>query len=143
MQHFTFLNWWIGQFFVSFFDVTNRLIIIYRKKFLTHIDHNFSINNEGENLLVTGTEIIVVSWIWNKYLVHNGDQILYEVAFVKLWQKNLSYQLNVSSIILIWFIRNENRCRFYFTSLFSTYKDQWISKAFFLETPLPKKRTKY
>ena len=25
MQHFKFLNWWIGEFVVSFFDVTNRL----------------------------------------------------------------------------------------------------------------------
>ena len=41
--------------------------VIYHKIFLTHdIEHNFSINNEGENLLVTGTEIIVVSWISNK-----------------------------------------------------------------------------
>ena len=27
MQHFKFLNWWIGEFVVSFFDVTNRLIV--------------------------------------------------------------------------------------------------------------------
>ena len=25
MQHFKFVNWWIGEFVVSFFDVTNRL----------------------------------------------------------------------------------------------------------------------
>ena len=58
-------------------------IVIYHKIFFTHIEQNFSINNEGENLLVTGTEIIVVSWISNKYVVHNGEQILYEVAFIK------------------------------------------------------------
>ena len=34
-------------------------------------------------MIVTGTEIIVVCWISNKYLVHNGNQIIYEVAFVK------------------------------------------------------------
>ena len=55
-------------------------IVIYHKIFLTHIEQNFSINNEGENLLVTGTEIIVVSWISNKYVC--STQILYEVAFV-------------------------------------------------------------
>ena len=55
-------------------------IVIYPKIFLTHIVQNFSINNEGENLLVTGTEIIVVSWISNKYVC--STQILYEVAFV-------------------------------------------------------------
>ena len=27
MQHFKFVNWWIGEFVVSFFDVTNRLIM--------------------------------------------------------------------------------------------------------------------
>ena len=25
MQHFKFVNWWIGEFVVSSFDVTNRL----------------------------------------------------------------------------------------------------------------------
>ena len=26
MQHFRFVNWWIGELMVSFFDVTNRLV---------------------------------------------------------------------------------------------------------------------
>ena len=27
MQYFKFMNWWIGEFVVSFFDVTNRLYV--------------------------------------------------------------------------------------------------------------------
>ena len=27
MQHFKFVNWWIGEFIVSFFDVMNRLVV--------------------------------------------------------------------------------------------------------------------
>ena len=30
MQHFKFVNWWIGEFVVSFFDVTNRLLVLVR-----------------------------------------------------------------------------------------------------------------
>ena len=33
MQHFKFLNWCIGEFVVSFFDVTNRLVPWTNKKF--------------------------------------------------------------------------------------------------------------
>ena len=29
MQHFKFVNWWIGEFVVSFFDVTYRLLIYF------------------------------------------------------------------------------------------------------------------
>ena len=29
MQHFKFVSWWIGEFVVSFFDVTNRLFIYF------------------------------------------------------------------------------------------------------------------
>ena len=73
----------ISQNCVAFSEYMNFTIhVIYHKIFLTHIEQNFSINNEGENLLVTGTEIIIVSWISNKYVVHNGEQILYEFAFV-------------------------------------------------------------
>jgi hypothetical protein len=35
MQHFKFVNWWIGEFVVSFFDVTNRLIVPISQVFLT------------------------------------------------------------------------------------------------------------
>ena len=27
MQHFKFVSWWFGEFVVSFFDVTNRLLV--------------------------------------------------------------------------------------------------------------------
>ena len=29
LQHFRFVNSWIGEFVVSFFDVTNRLLLVY------------------------------------------------------------------------------------------------------------------
>ena len=73
----------ILQIVLAFSEYMNFIThVIYHKIFLTHIEQNFSINNEGENLLVTGTEIIVVSWISNKYVVQNGEQIIYGVAFV-------------------------------------------------------------
>ena len=30
MEYFKFVNWWIGEFMVSFFDVTNRLLVLVR-----------------------------------------------------------------------------------------------------------------